>query len=71
MSLRALEEKASSQMMPWQDSKGINKKICHSDISARENTGMTDMGLHKMLKNYNVIHLNYYGLYKLALVKIT
>lgn len=71
MSLRALEEKASSQMMPWQDLKIINKKICHSDISARENTGMTYTGLHKMLKNYYVINLIYYGLQKLALVKVT
>lgn len=58
-------------MMPWQDLKRINEKICHSHISARENTGMTDMGLHKMLKNFNAVNLIYYGLYKTALVQVS
>lgn len=71
MSLRVLEQKASRQMMPWQNLKRINKKICHSHISARENIGMTDMSLREILKNFNVINLIYYGLYKIALVKVT
>lgn len=49
--------------------KRINRKICHFDISARENTGMTDTDLYKMLRNFNAIHLIYYGLYKIALSK--
>lgn len=50
--------------------KRINKKICHPNISARENTGMTDTGLQKVLKDDNVINFVSCGLSKIDLVKV-
>lgn len=48
---------SGSRIMPCYDLKIINKEICQPDVSARENTDMMNTGLHKVLKNDNVIKL--------------